>query len=241
MRRKSKMIIQALKDNFLWRSQFDEFWRLHIESNDFVLNVFSREELDKQKYFWREKRGRERSYGPRLAAYHAFKEVADRWYLVQDESNPSKEALQIAYVLQWLCPYLDKKGNYENPKDVLDQPWRDLAELYYQNRQNEKEEKIVFADKLSVIRFRLAEIDEAWEKLKSGIIPPQAMRIWAVSYPRKSARQIISDADVTITEFAFWMRVFKHKLNYHENVVFDEHMYYRPAEPEDLLHAIKSP
>ena len=234
------MIIQALKNNLFWRNQFDECWRFYIESNTAVVNVFSREDLDKQKYLWREKRGRERGYGPRLAAYYAFKEIADRWYLEQDASNPSKKALQIAYVLQWLCPYLDKKKNFQNPKDVLDQPWRDLADLFWKNYRSEEEAKIAFADKLSATRFPLADIDEAWEKLKNGIIPLEARRIWAVSFPRKSARQIILDADVTIGEFAFWMCVFKHKLNYHENIVLGEHMYYRTAKPEDLLDAIKS-
>lgn len=229
--------MQKVKDSLFWKLQFDNEWNIHRSPK--VTSIFSQEELDKQRLLWREKKGRLRGLSPRLAAYEAFKELINRWYIEEKDNIERSELLDVASVLYSLCPHIDENGAYQRREDKLDEPWKSLSEEFWTKFRNEKAEKENFAKKIASYKFSRDEIYRGWETLNSGEIPKSADQIWAISWPRKSAKEIIDATNVSMEEFVFWACVFREYLGYTEQVVMDEHMYCRPAKVETLYEAIK--
>tara|TARA_B100001989_G_C24458113_1_gene422672 strand:- start:39 stop:755 length:717 start_codon:yes stop_codon:yes gene_type:complete len=218
------MNFQKFKDRLFWKTQFDEIWNRELRYDSKAHKIFTFDEIEKQKYFWREKRGQQFKYSPRLAAYKAFKELADKWYR-NNEYHDENALLEVAYILEGLFPYIDEDGNYQDAKKSLDEPWKNFAKKFWENWEAEQKKEKTFENELQSYRFEMAEIDKAWETLKSGNIPKVAYKIWEASYPRKWAQEIISDANVSIYDFVFWMCVFKAYLGYREEIVMEKHMY----------------
>ena len=146
----------------------------------------------------------------------------------------------MAYILEQIYPFIDENGNYQDVKVNLDEPWKGYAEKRWENYREKKKKEENFYRELQSYRFKNEEINAAWLKLKSGNIPIISQKVWQASFPRKSAKDIIDETNVSIHDFVFWICVFKEYLDYYEEVISGHNMYIRSREQESLEIAISA-
>lgn len=225
-------MLQKLKDLVFWKQQFDSCYRTAQKAHP----IISQDEIEKQRFYWREKKGKTLKQSPRLAAYNAFRELADHWRL--STSRQTDKLLFIAHLIQEICPYIDEQGNYQNPEEFLTEPWKTFARRYWRNWHANERAKKDFADSLSSIKFSVTEVESAWQEIKAGNIPEIASSIWRSSHPRKTAKEILDETGATKEEFVLWMLVFRENMYFVESVVVGEQMYYRQQKEPDLAAAI---
>lgn len=233
------MLLQRIKDTLFWKTQFNNIWDSHLRCYSKARSFFLLEELDKQKYYWREEKGQQHKYSPRLAVYIAYKELADKWYK-ENKKRKEEDILEVAYILEQIYPFIDENGNYQDVKVNLDEPWKGYAEKRWENYREKKKKEENFYRELQSYRFKNEEINAAWLKLKSGNIPIISQKVWQASFPRKSAKDIIDETNVSIHDFVFWICVFKEYLDYYEEVISGHNMYIRSREQESLEIAISA-
>ncbi len=231
-------MFQKLKDKVFWKIQFDSEWRTAGTFFNFIkFHYTADQKIKEKKYLWREEKGK--YFSPRLAAFKAYEEFSNEYYREHHgRSDAECDFTEIGKALEHAAPYLDEDGNYRERESYLSDRWKKYLEKYRIAYKKNQEMIERLANEVMSFRFDESEIDAAWNDLTNGNIPEAATRIWRASHPRKSALEIADEADVSMSDFVFWMCVFRRHLYMVERVVSGTHMYYRQEDNDDLSSVI---
>lgn len=216
-------MFDIIKNTLLWKQTFDSCFSSGMSAAAFA--PFDCRRLQEKRAFWREQ-GRPRyNLTPNEASFRAFREFADEYYF-ENRNRPDigKTFEELANALEWAAPYFDRNGKYCERETFLSDRWKDYFDQYKKRRKAEEE---TFNEVLTH-RFSKDEIDEAWNRICSGDIPNEAVRIWQAADKEKIAHDIVSDAKVSVRDFVFWMVVFReHHLMMEKQYAVIQHRYVR--------------
>jgi hypothetical protein len=131
-------MLRFIKNNLLWSYTFDEAYR----RGDTFFTRYNDRSMQEKRFHWRERLGRQGGYTPEEAAFRAYEEFADDYYVRNKDRRDAEWHFQeIAYALEFAAPYTDRNGTYKERKTFLSDRWLSYLQQHEERRNIERAEQ----------------------------------------------------------------------------------------------------